>query len=103
MSVNEALLSSNSRWSAATTITAVAPPGAPAITAIPTTLSSGGVASSVTVSNTGHVNLWVGDVAGNQGILLQPGAALSIGIGLGAAPYISDVVGTGTFGVVAFE
>ena len=103
MSVNEALLANNSRWTSATIARVVGPAGAPALVVIPISMGPSESARSVTVSNTGPVNLWISDAGGAQAILLQPGAALSIGLGVGAQPYVLDIVGTGTLGVVTYE
>lgn len=110
MSVNSALLANNPLWTASTTVIAVPAAGAwpgagaPVPSLVPTTLINGSRAGSVTISNTGPVNLWVGSIS-ILGILLQPGAAISIGLGNGT-PYVHDitpVTGVGTWGVVAYE
>ena len=102
MSVNAAILSSNPVWTPGTTAWAVPALGAPGVSLVPALLASGGTPRAIIISNTGPINLWVGDSA-TAAILLQPGGAISIALGSGGGPYIHDTVGTGTFGVVAFE
>tara|TARA_R110002126_G_scaffold79364_9_gene197018 strand:+ start:148 stop:477 length:330 start_codon:yes stop_codon:yes gene_type:complete len=109
MSVNSALLANNPVWTAKTVVINVPAagvwpgPGTPIPSLVPAILTDGSKAKSVTISNTGPVNLWVGDIAVGA-ILLQPGAAISLGIGSGI-PHIHDATapGVGTWGVVAYE
>ena len=98
-------------WTGATTVVAVPAagawpaPGTPVPSLVPTTLSNGGRARSVTISNTGPVNLWVGSLT-VLGILLQPGAAISIALGVDGVIYVHDqtpAAGTGTWSLVAYE
>ena len=111
MSVNSHLITNNPMWTGATTVTAVPAagawpgPGTPVPMIVPLALSNGQTATSGTISNTGPVNLYVGSST-VTGILLQPGAAISLALGPGAAPYVHDltpVTGTGTWSVVAYE
>jgi len=111
MSVNSHLIANNPVWTDATVVTDVAAagawpgPGTPVPSLVPIILANGQVATSVTISNTGPVNLYVGSLT-NHGILLQPGAAISLALSSSAAPYVHDltpVTGTGTWAVVAYE
>jgi len=102
MSVNHHLIGNNPIWNVNTLAIAVPAAGAPAVAEVPRTTANGGSASSVTISNTGPVNLYVGTLS-VAAILLQPGAAITIGIAPDGAPQVHDTVGTGTWSVVAYE
>ena len=62
-----------------------------------------GQARSMIVSNHGPVNLFVGTGGTVGGILLQPGAALTVGLGTGATVTVYDAVGTGVWSTILFE
>ena len=101
MSVNAAILSNNPVWTANTTAIAwpaagtwpgAGSPPPPIPILVQTSLAAGGQAGSITISNTGPVNLWIG-------------AAISIALGGGADIYVHDLTspGVGTYGTVAYE
>tara|TARA_R100001086_G_scaffold240438_1_gene166498 strand:+ start:49 stop:360 length:312 start_codon:yes stop_codon:yes gene_type:complete len=103
MSVNSHLIANNPVWTSNTLATAVSAAGAPVAAQIPLMTASGPTskATTVIVSNTGPVNLFIGTLS-VPAILLQPGAAITLAVGNGQ-PYVHDTVGTGTWAVVAYE
>lgn len=108
MSVNNHLLGNNPLWTGKTTTipyTALGAPGTHTISSFTLYLGAdtAGQARSMIVSNHGPVNLFVGTGGAVGGILLQPGAALTVGVGAGATVTVYDSVGTGVFSTVLFE
>ena len=101
MSLNTHSTSNNPVWTTTTLATAVPAAGAPVASQVPLATGSGSGATTVIISNTGPVNLFVG-TASVAAILLQPGAAITLAVGNGQ-PYVHDAVGTGTWSVVAYE
>ena len=104
MSVNSALLANNPVWASETVALVLPPvgvwpgPGTPFPVNLPL-----GAWRSVTVSNVGPVNVWLGSYFA-AAILLQPGAAITIPLGSGAEIYMHDLSspGVGTIGIVGY-
>lgn len=100
MSINNVLLRGNPIWNQNTLVTAVAAGSSARVLPVPLLTNKGGSATSVIVSNTGPVNLFIGS-SSTEGILLQPGASIQLSVE--SSPYVHDPAGSGTWSIVAFE
>ena len=111
MSVNSALLANNPVWTSETVTLVLPPIGVWPGPAVPPAtnppfpiglpLATISAWRSVTISNVGPVNVWLGGYF-EAAILLQPGAAITIPLGSGAEIFMHDLSdpGVGTIGMV---